>query len=282
MTQISTSGLTAYERAMCLIGRSNVERAEIVQQYLANHFGKRGYVQQLFRDRQRGEFRNFWVDIGNGDQTLILIAHHDAVPGSPGANDNAAAIGCLFALMDKASIPPSLRVRYLFSAEEERGSLGAHAYVETYPQMTRVLGVLSLELCGIGDQLVLWGVKSEPPFMNAARDALGAFVVGEISGFGSDHQAFWSHRQKRLVPAYGLTIVPSANAVQLSTMLMSRRSMMALDRSAYPAPFNTHHTPLDSADSLQPAALDKVVEGLTKVIEVCGNEAALLARYISL
>ena len=30
----------------------------------------------------RGE--NFTVEVGSGDRVLVLVAHHDAVPGSPG------------------------------------------------------------------------------------------------------------------------------------------------------------------------------------------------------
>src|SRR5439155_1143258 len=42
---------------------------------------------------------NFVVDVGRGARALVLIAHHDAVPGSPGANDNAAAVAILLSLL---------------------------------------------------------------------------------------------------------------------------------------------------------------------------------------
>ena len=53
-------------------------------------------------------------------------AHHDAVPGSPGANDNAAAVGILRALGVRlvADPPRRLRVRLAFFAGEERAMLG--------------------------------------------------------------------------------------------------------------------------------------------------------------
>ena len=52
---------------------------------------------------------------------LVLCAHHDAVPGSPGANDNAAAVGMLLHLIPRLRprIPRGWRVRLLFTAAEE-------------------------------------------------------------------------------------------------------------------------------------------------------------------
>src|SRR5205814_4718380 len=98
-----------------------------------------------------GRGDNFAVDVGQGDRVLVLIAHHDAVPGSPGANDNGAAVGILLHLLTRTlSVAPSLRVRFLFPACEELGYLGTRAYVRDVAA-TGVIGVLSLELCGIGD-----------------------------------------------------------------------------------------------------------------------------------
>ena len=101
-----------------------------------------------------GRGDNYIVDLGGGDRTLVLVAHHDAVPGSPGANDNAASVAILLALLERlAAAPPSrLRVRLLFTACEELGYLGARVYVRE-ASMDRIAGVVSLELCGMGDTL---------------------------------------------------------------------------------------------------------------------------------
>src|SRR5439155_3412195 len=71
-----------------LAGRPNVEREAAVARYLAARGV--GFARQRFETFEgRGE--NFAVDVGAGQRVLLLIAHHDAVPGSPGANDNAAS-----------------------------------------------------------------------------------------------------------------------------------------------------------------------------------------------
>jgi len=104
---------------------------------------------------------------------LLLIAHHDAVPGSPGANDNAARRGRLIDAAGAALrvAPPTLRVRLLFTAAEERGYLGARQYVGE-ANLAELAGVLSLELCGIGDSVAVWDVADETPFLGQVRAAL--------------------------------------------------------------------------------------------------------------
>ena len=137
-----------------LEGRSNAEREAAVASYLE----ARGvpFARHPFASSE-GSGENFTVEIGSGRRVLLLIAHHDAVPGSPGANDNAAAVGILLTLLERlaASVPPGLRVRLLFTAAEERGYLGARKYARG-ANLAELAGVLSLELCGIGDTLAVW------------------------------------------------------------------------------------------------------------------------------
>ena len=84
--------------ARLLVGRPNAEREAAVAAYLE----RRGlpFERHAFATFEgRGE--NFHVDVGSGDRMLVLVAHHDAVPGSPGANDNAVAVGILLHLIQQ-------------------------------------------------------------------------------------------------------------------------------------------------------------------------------------
>jgi Zn-dependent M28 family amino/carboxypeptidase len=210
--------------------------------------------------------------VGAGDRVLVLIAHHDAVPGSPGANDNAAAVGILLHLIARAAavVPPSLRVRFLFPACEELGYLGARAYVRDVPT-AGIAGVLSLELCGIGDTIAVWDAGEETPFLRSvggALDGLGLrrdeswHQVGRIPVFGSDHRAFAAAG----LPAYGLSVVPAREADALRAFVLSpvRSALMHVVRR--PAPFDTYHTPRDLGTTLQPQALELVTRALEAVI----------------
>jgi hypothetical protein len=134
-----------------------------------------------------------------------------------------------------------------------------------------VVGVLSLELCGIGDSLVIWDAEEETSFLRLVGGALERLgrrrdesyhVVGRIPVFGSDHRAF----APAGVPAYGLTVVPGHEADSL------RRFVLSPGRSAFrhlvrrPRPFDTYHTSRDAFATLDPAACDAAVAALQAII----------------
>jgi hypothetical protein len=244
-------------------GRPNAERQAMVGRYLT----ARGLPFARFPYATfEGSGDNFVVDVGDGRPTLLLIGHHDAVPGSPGANDDASAVAILLKLLEQFSEDPPrrLRVRFLFTGGEELGYLGARSYVKT-GGLADVMGILSLELCGIGDSLAVWDVV--PPFDRApmlkifsgALEELGYrrdetyHLVGKIPVFGSDHRAFWALG----IPAFGLTVVPSQEAEPL------RRFVLSPVRSAFrqlvrrPPPFHTYHTARDRSETLEDAALER-------------------------
>lgn len=256
-----------------LEARSNAEREDAV----ARHLAARGvpFARHRFKSFEgRGE--NFTVEIGSGDRVLVLIAHHDAVPVSPGANDNAASVAILLQLMDRiaTSVPPGLRVRLIFTAAEELGYLGARAYVAQH-SLDGIAGVLSLELCGIGDSIALWDVDADSPFLARIRGALEGIgrrndesyhVVGRIPVFGSDHRAF-----QPSIPAYGLTVVPTREADALRQFVFNPVRSALVHLVHRPPPFDTYHTSRDSADTLDAKALDAMVVVLEAIISELGS-----------
>jgi hypothetical protein len=254
-----------------LEGRSSAEREAAVAWYL-DRAGAPVERHRFATFEGRGE--NLSVDVGRGDRVVVLIAHHDAVPGSPGANDNAAAVGVLLHLLPRLHVPPSLRVRLLFTAAEELGYLGARAYVRARP-LGGIAGVLSLELCGIGDSLALWDAGAETDFLRRATGALEGLglrrderyhVVGRIPVFGSDHRAFAAAG----IPAYGLSVVPFAEADALRRFVLSPVRSALLHAVRRPPPFDTYHTGRDAAATLDPRALDLVARALSAIVADLG------------
>jgi len=252
-----------------LTGRDNAAREAALPCY----FQHRGIAfSRLPFQRSEGHGETYAVELGLGDRVLVLCAHHDAVPGSPGANDNAAAVGILLHLIPRlpARIPPGWRVRLLFTAAEEIDYLGARAYVEDTP-LDGVVGVLSLELCGIGDAVALWVAGEPSDFLTRVTAALeaaglgrdaGHHVVGRIPVFGSDHRAFAAAG----VPAYGFTMVPMAHADTLRRFVLSPVRSTFRSLIHRPPPFHTYHTSGDTLDTLEPAALSRAAAALTAVV----------------
>jgi Zn-dependent M28 family amino/carboxypeptidase len=257
-----------------LEGRSNAARQGALAEYLQARdipFERHSFA------TFEGAGDNFTVDIGTGDRVLLLAAHHDAVPGSPGANDNAASVAILLNLRERVlrSVRRGLRVRLLFAACEELGYLGARHYVRQLG-VAGIAGVLSLELCGVGDSLAVWDAGGETPFLSTVRgafDGLGLrsdesyHVVGRIPVFGSDHRAFAAAG----VPAYGLTVIPRANAEPLREFIFRPVRGAILNLTHRPVPFDTYHTSRDASATLDPAALESVVTALEAVIAEMGT-----------
>jgi aminopeptidase YwaD len=269
MMDVLSGPRTPLALARLLTARDNAAREAAVATWL----GARGvpFTRHRFATFE-GRGDNYVVDVGGGDRTLVLIAHHDAVLGSPGANDNAASVGILLSLLERLSLaPPShLRVRLLFPACEELGYLGSRAYVRD-ASLDGVAGVLSLELCGRGDTLAIWDADAETPFLGTVRGAFESIgrradetyhVVGHIPLFGSDHRAFAAAG----VPAYGLTVAPAADADALRAFVFSpmKSALQAVKRR--PVPFDTYHTARDASATLDAQALDTVVQALEALI----------------
>jgi len=95
----------------------------------------------------------------------------------------------------------------------------------------------------------------------------GYHVVGRIPRFGSDHRAFAAAG----VPAYGLTVIPRANADTLRRFIWRPRWGALRFLLRRPAPFDTYHTSGDGLATLEPRALTLTARALEAVIEALGR-----------
>ena len=194
------------------------------------------------------------------DVALSAAYSCDAASGAVGI----VGVGNLFytgkICSGRLTVPPGLRVRLLFTAAEELGYLGARAYVRDIP-LGSIAGVLSLELCGIGDSLAVWDADTETDFLRRVTGTLGGLglrrdegyhVVGRIPVFGSDHRAFAAAG----IPAYGLSVVPFAEAEGLRRFVLSPVRSTLMHAVRRPPPFDTYHTSRDASSTLDPRALD--------------------------
>jgi aminopeptidase YwaD len=109
-----------------------------------------------YRERV-GRYRpeNIVVSIGEGFPKLVLGAHYDSVPGSSGANDNAAAVSILLEVIQRVrETSLSIPVNVVFFDLEEGPMAGSQAYVARLSPQD-VLAMINLDLCGFGDTLVV-------------------------------------------------------------------------------------------------------------------------------
>ncbi|HYG08847.1 MAG TPA: cyclic peptide export ABC transporter, partial [Pyrinomonadaceae bacterium] len=97
--------------------------------------------------------KNVWAVLeGNGAnrQALMLVAHYDSAPTSPGASDDGAAVAALLetARALKSGSPLKNDVVLLFTDAEELGLLGAKAFVAEHPLAKQVKLAFNFEARG--------------------------------------------------------------------------------------------------------------------------------------
>ena len=105
----------------------------------------------LEQDEWEGESHNVVLDIpGEIDEWIVLTAHYDSTSLSTGAYDNmSGSIGILAMAEHFMSAPHRRGIRMILCGSEERGLLGAKAWVRDYPELAEKC-VLNVNLDMIG------------------------------------------------------------------------------------------------------------------------------------
>ncbi len=99
------------------------------------------------------------VHFGPPGRALLLMAHYDTVPTSPGAVDNAAAVGVALELARVLAVhPPMQPVIIAFTADEEAGLVGAEALAARRGDDVEL--AIALDLVGASGELSLNGAST--------------------------------------------------------------------------------------------------------------------------
>jgi Zn-dependent M28 family amino/carboxypeptidase len=134
---------------------------------------------------------------------LVVGAHLDTVPDSPGANDNASGVAIMLELarLARADPPPLPVVFVAFGAEERRRqgrgasvyALGSRAYLRALPgrEQESVRGALVLDTVGAGSRIdVLGSNGAMARAVLATAGRLGVPARRSTTRFYSDDVAF--------------------------------------------------------------------------------------------
>lgn len=93
---------------------------------------------------------------------ILLAAHYDTVPNSPGANDNASGVAVILEiarLLAQKNTPRSLKI--VFFDQEEVGLLGSFAFTEKPKNLTNLQAAVILDMVGYACHLP--GCQTYPP-----------------------------------------------------------------------------------------------------------------------
>lgn len=140
-------------------------------------------------------------------QIVIVGAHHDSVPRSPGANDDASGTGVMLELARVFSnTPVTSEIRFIAFGAEERGLVGARHYAGQMSQdeVDRTVAMFQLDMVGSRDAggLTMFTVDGNKNTVTDLVASAGQRVSDEgIPAFSqlgrSDHVPFY----ERGIPA---------------------------------------------------------------------------------
>ena len=236
------------------------------------------------------EFRNVILDFpgtaaGSPREVLVVAAHFDAVPGSPGADDNGTGVVSLLELADVlASRRVRRDVRLIFFNLEEVGLIGSREYVKAHreawspkdkatPPAERIVGMISLEMLGYysdepNSQRSPIPKVGDKPIVDFEVPTTGDFIgLAGISKFRSLSGGLADAMRRaepglRVVVADFLPIAPpdflrSDHAPFLSAGIPA---VMLTDTANFRNPH--YHTPGDKAETLDPERWARVTRAM--------------------
>lgn len=272
------------------IGERHVRRPgalHAAEAYIAGEFAALGYavVRQTYI-AEDVESSNLEVAVpGGGVQAreIVLVgAHYDTVPGSPGADDNASGVAGLIEIAHALRATRCARTVKLVAFVNEEppffywGEMGSRVYARAARERGDDIRVmLSLEMLGCYSDAA--GSQRYPPPLGFFYPDAGHFIAfvsnlrsrralaDLVRAFkaGSDFPA-----EKLASPAF----VPGvAWSDQLSFWREGYPAVMVTDTAFYR--YRHYHQPTDTPDRLDYARMARVVEGLASAVRTLAGDA---------
>jgi len=195
---------------------------------------------------------------------VTVGAHHDSVPGGPGANDDASGVSAVLELARVfAKAPLDTEVRFLTFESEERGLLGSSFYAAQLPkqEVDRMVAHFQMDMIG-------------------GRDAGADHVAGGLIMYTIDGK-------KNLVTDLGAASGVRTLGVKIPYGQLGRSDHQPFHELGIPSALFIHspvepwyHKPTDTLDKISKEKLQQVAEIVgTAVFEIAGPGIPVFERY---
>ncbi len=216
-------------------------------------------------------------------QSVVIGAHYDSVPGSPGANDNASGVAALLELSRRMATGALRRtVRFVAFANEEPPFFGTREMGSAaYAHAARTRGddirlMVSLETLGYYRDEP--GSQTYPPFLKWWYPDRANFVafVSNVRSRRALRRAVDAFRAHSSVPAQALAVSPwilphVALSDHWSFWREGYRALMVTDTAFLRDP--CYHTADDRPHRLDYPRLAAVTDGLVAVVAEVADDA---------
>lgn len=215
------------------------------------------------------------------EELLVVGAHYDTEPGTPGADDNASGVAALIELARAlAGKELGRSVQLVAFANEEApyfGTIGQGAMVRSAALLAErrdVVGMLSLESIGYYDDRP--GSQHYPSPFDLLYPDTGDFVafIGDLRSRSLVRRSIRAFREGVAFPSEGAAVPASVPGVSWSDHAAFWTRGWPAVMVTGTAPFrNPHyHQPTDTPDTLDYDRLSRVVDGVIAVVETLANE----------
>jgi len=219
------------------------------------------------------------IEVPN-DSPILVGAHYDTVPGSPGADDNASGVAVLIelaAILGNAALP----VRFVAFANEEAPyfygpEMGSWAWAKrARDRRDEIRAMFSLEMLGYYRDTP--GSQKYPAPLGLFYPDRADFIafVGDLGARSLVRQAIKVFREKSMFPSEGVAAPAFIPGVTWSDHWSFRRhgypAIMITDTAFYRYPH--YHAPSDTPDKLDYERMARVTLGLAEMLKELANES---------
>ncbi len=213
---------------------------------------------------------------------LIIAAHYDTVPDSPGADDNASALAVMLetarALLDTRL---DREIHFIGFCLEEEDLLGSLAYTaELKAREETITGAIVLECVGYTDDRE--GSQTIPPNLPMTLPSVGDFL-GIVGNTGSASLVRAIDRTMRahvpalktislVVPGNGEVLPDTRRSDHAAFWLRGYPAVMLTDTANFRNPH--YHRATDTPETLDLPFMDRLVRALTAVATDLARQGA--------
>ena len=249
----------------------------LVREYIREFFGQYGEVEIHEFKFQDKVHQNLILNLNSTNKTksppILIGAHYDGVPGTPGADDNATGIAVLLELATVfAASPLKYPVRLVAFDMEEYDRAGSFAYAKYLKDKNQKLRLmLSLEMLGYCDRTP--NSQRYPDIIKPFYPDTGDFIalVGNLRAFfelvslsrqikrnGTPCEILPDPSSGKLVPVTGFSD-------HFAFWQQKYRAIMVTDTAMLRNP--NYHKPSDTIDTLDLDFLTGVCESLIAALK---------------
>lgn len=218
------------------------------------------------------------------EEIVIVGAHYDTVPGTPGANDNTSGVAAMLALVRRFSNRRANRtLRFVAFVNEEQPyahteKMGSRVYTRRCRERgENVVAMMCLETLGYYDDTR--GSQKYPQPFGLLYPSKGNFIafVGNVRSRALVRKMVGAFRRGERFPSEGAAVPESVPRIGDSDHKSFWRegypAVMVTDTANFRYPY--YHEPEDTIDKIDFDRLARVVRGLEAVVrELVGGAAS--------